>query len=328
MLVLYCTVRYGTGTKLNDPPIRYAARLKVNNKLEICCTHSSVKLPFKMLTRLEVHHVISNDVTNVHNFSLLFGIREIPSELGTKVKATPSSLRVFATPGEAGNESFFGDRLDHNCSLFESNRREASELLEAGRFTFNADSSMVIFYLRVQPEEKLLMDSMGSEVINSTGGGAYKIKQRSRESKLVLSIVEQAAVFVWPRDHTGIPLPTNRPRASSGVETSPSNIMTKPAWVDHHLVLNIKSIAAQSGVHLESAADSLRAKAVRLVNGWRQDMLSEGSEKGVHADRAALWRSSPYGKLWLSGNCTAPIRPFTPCLAINKNNKASTQTNQ
>jgi hypothetical protein len=78
-----------------------------------------------MLSRLEVHHVISNDVTDVHTFTLLFGIREMPSGLGAKVNASPSSLRVFATPEEAANETFFGDRLDHFCSLFESNRREA-----------------------------------------------------------------------------------------------------------------------------------------------------------------------------------------------------------
>jgi hypothetical protein len=276
-----------------------------------------------MLTRLEVHHVISDDVTNVHNFSLLFGVREIPSELGLKVKASPSSLRVFATPEEAANESYFGDRLDHFCSLLESNRREASELLEAGRFTFKENSSLVIFFLRVDPEETLLLDSMGSEVINSAGGGANKLKQRNRETKLVLSIVEQATVFVWPRDHSGIPLPTNMPRGSG---TSSSKAMTKPAWVDHHLVVNIKSIAAQTGVQLESSPDSLRAKAVRLVNGWRHNMLAKGSENGVHADRAALWRSSPYGKLWLCGDYTAPIRPFTPCLARSNNNKASTET--
>ena len=76
-----------------------------------------------MLTRLEVHHVLSNDVTSVHSFSLLFGIRKILSELGAKVKASPSSFRVFATPEEASNESFFDDQLDHFCSLFESNRR-------------------------------------------------------------------------------------------------------------------------------------------------------------------------------------------------------------
>jgi len=103
-----------------------------------------------MLTRLEVHHVISNHVTNVHTFSLLFDIREIPSELGVKVKVAPSSLRVFVTPEEASNKSFLGDRLDHFRSLFESNRREALELLEAGRFTFNAKSSMVISFLRVK----------------------------------------------------------------------------------------------------------------------------------------------------------------------------------
>jgi hypothetical protein len=126
---------------------------------------------------------------------------------------------VFATPEEAANESFFCDRLYHFCSLFESNRHEASKLPKADRFTFNANSSMVIFFLRVHPEETLLLDPMGSEVVNSSGGGAYKIKKRNRETKLVLSIVEQAAVFVWPRDHQGIPLPTSRPRASSGVGT-------------------------------------------------------------------------------------------------------------
>ncbi len=73
---------------------------------------------------------------------------------------------------------YFGDRLDNFCSLFESNRWEASELLEADRFTFNENSSMAIFFLRVSPEETLLLDSMGSEVINSTGGGANKVKQR------------------------------------------------------------------------------------------------------------------------------------------------------
>ena len=182
---------------------------------------------------------------------------------------------------------------------------------------------MVIFFLRVNPEEALLLESMGSEVINSAGGGANKLKQRNKETKIVLSIVEQATVFVWPRDHSGIPLPTNRPRGNGASSTTS---MTKPAWVDHHLVVNIKSIAAQTGVQLKFSLDSLRAKAVRLVNGWRQDMLAKGSEYGVHAGRAALWRSSPYGKLWLSGDYTAPIRSFTPCLARSNNNKASTET--
>ena len=241
-----------------------------------------------MLTHLEVHHVISNDVTDVHTFSLFFGIREIPSELGAKVKASPSSLRVFATPDEAAHESCFGDRLDHFCSLFESNRRQASKLPKAGLFTFNANSSMVIFFLHVNHEEALLLDSMGTEVINSPGGGGYMVKKRNKETKLVLSIVEQATFFVWPRDRTGNPLPTNRPRACLGVGPSANNIMAEPAWVEHHMVLNMKSIATQSDVQFESSADFLRGKAVRLVNGQRQDMLGNGSENGVHADRVAL----------------------------------------
>ena len=66
-----------------------------------------------MLTRLEMHHVISNDFTNVHNFSLLFGIRGIPFERDAKVKSSLSSLRVFVTREEAANEAFFGDQLNH-----------------------------------------------------------------------------------------------------------------------------------------------------------------------------------------------------------------------
>ena len=102
--------------------------------------------------------------------------------------------------------------------------------------------------------------------------------------------------------------------------------MTKPAWVDHHLVSNIKSIAAKTGVQLESSTDFFRAKTVRLVNGWRKDMVANGSENEVHAIRAALWRSFPFGKLWLSGDCTSPTRPFTPCLARSNSNKALTET--
>ena len=103
---------------------------------------------------------------------------------------------MFATPEEAANEAYFGDQLDHFCSSRESNRQEASGRLEAGRFTFKEKNSKAIFYLRVNPNETLLLDSMGSEFSKSTGGGANKLKQRNREAKLVLSIVEQATVFV------------------------------------------------------------------------------------------------------------------------------------
>jgi hypothetical protein len=88
------------------------ARVKVKNNLETFCNHSYIKglgllspLPFIMLNRLEVHHVISTDVTKVHHFNLLFGILDIPSELGAKVKASPSRLRVFPFADEAVDES-------------------------------------------------------------------------------------------------------------------------------------------------------------------------------------------------------------------------------
>ncbi len=86
----------------------------------------------------------------------------------------------------------------------------------------------------------------------------------------------------------------------------------------------LKSLAAQSGIKFESSMDSLRAKAVRLVIGWRQDMLANGSKKEDHADRFAMWKASPHGKLWLNNDYRAPIRPFSPCLARSGSIKAST----
>ncbi len=75
-----------------------------------------------MLNRFEVHHVISDGVTNIHHLNLMFGILDIPFELARKVKPSPSRLSVFPSAEEAVNETFFGDRLDLFCSLFESNR--------------------------------------------------------------------------------------------------------------------------------------------------------------------------------------------------------------
>ncbi len=123
-----------------------------------------------MLNHLEVHHVISDGVTNIHHFNLLFGILDIPPELARKVKSSPSRLRVFPSAKEAVNETFFGDRLDQFFSLFESSRQAAYELLKAGRFPFNEDSSMITFFLRVDPLEDSKVACIGGEVDYSLGG--------------------------------------------------------------------------------------------------------------------------------------------------------------
>ena len=95
--VHYITIRtYGNEVKriFNTPQ---GSKLTTILKFDALVHPSSPAfyLPFNMLTHLEVHHAISNDVTKVHTFSLLFGIRKIRSELGTKVTESPSSLRVF-----------------------------------------------------------------------------------------------------------------------------------------------------------------------------------------------------------------------------------------
>jgi hypothetical protein len=167
-------------------------------------------------TRLQVRHSISKDVTKVYEVSFLFGIRDIPSQVASKVKASPKRLRMFPSFAEASNDICFGDRMDQFFSLFNNNREHASELLKVGCFSFNDDSLVVMFYLRVDHEEPLSIqrprDSLSSEAMQSAIQGSCEVKQRKRETKSVLNIVEVAFVFVWPRDKNGIPLPTNTPR--------------------------------------------------------------------------------------------------------------------
>ena len=103
-----------------------------------------------MITRLEVHHQISGDVTNSYEFSLLFNLEEILNQLASLVKApTVSSLRVFASPDAAAKETFLGDRFEGIIAAMISNRMESVALLEAGGYRFNSESSTVVVFLRV-----------------------------------------------------------------------------------------------------------------------------------------------------------------------------------
>ena len=85
--------------------------------------------------------------------------------------------------------------------------------LEAGRYTFENGSSTAVLFLRVDrtllPKRQLLQ-----EIVQGTQAGnlspaksseAVKVKpQRSRETKLVLFIMDHAAAYVWPRDKEGM----------------------------------------------------------------------------------------------------------------------------
>ena len=179
----------------------------------------------------------------MYEFSLLFRIRDIPARLSSKVKACIESLRVFPSPAEASKEIYFGDQLDDFCSLLVANRSEAVALLKAGHFNFNEDSTVLVFHLRVDhevPLEKLPdPESLSSEAMHSVYKGHCKVKQRKRETKAVLNIVETTVVLVWPRYKNGFRLTTNMPRGGPKDAAPTSTVMTnKPSWVDHHLALN------------------------------------------------------------------------------------------
>ena len=155
-----------------------------------------------------------------------------------------------------------------------------------------------------------------------------KVKpQRSRETKQVMSIMDHAAAYVWPRDKEGIPLASHSPVAHmKGSALIQSDKMIKPTWVDHHLVSIIKSIAAQSS--LQITPDLLRQKAVRLVSTWRKQMLAkEENHAQANLLRFELWKSSPYGKKWILGDFLPPQRPMVPCPGSAMSKGSLDQTN-
>ena len=276
-----------------------------------------------MLTRLEVRHPLSGDETNTYEFSLLFNLPEIPGQLASMVKApSQSSLRVFPSQDAVGKLNFLGDRLEGIIEAFMVDRVETIALLEAGGYTFENGSSTAVFFLRVDrallPKRQVLQeiahDTQARNLSPAKGSEAMKVKPlRSRETKQVLSIMDHAAAYVWPRDKEGIPLASHSPVGHmTGSACMQSDNMIKPTWVDHHLVSIIKSIAAQSSLHI--TPDLLRQKSVRLVSTWRRQMLAKEANH-AHANllRFELWKSSPYGKKWMSGDFLPPQRPLMPC---------------
>ncbi len=139
-----------------------------------------------------------------------------------------------------------------------ANRMETIALLEAGEYTFENGFSTAVSFLRVDrallPKRQVLQEiAQGTQARNlSPEKSAEVVKvepQRSRETKQVLSIMNHAATYVWPRDKEGIPLASHSPvRQIIGSACMQSCNMIKPTWVDHHLVSIIKSIAAQSSL--------------------------------------------------------------------------------
>ena len=116
------------------------------------------------------------------------------------------------------------------------------------------------FFLRVDrallPKIQVLKEiAQGTQAGNlspAKSAEAVMVKpQRSRETKQVLFVMDHAAAYVWPRDKQGIPLASHNPVGHMmGSACMQSYNMIKPTWVDHHLVSIIKSIAAQSSLHI------------------------------------------------------------------------------
>jgi hypothetical protein len=127
-----------------------------------------------------------------------------------------------------------------------------------------------------------------------------------------MAILQHAAAFVWPRDENGIPLPCyNQQNSAIPCEhaASPSPIRSKPNWVDVHVLSIYKHLANESNTPLTEIQDGVWQKVVRIVFQWRRDMIA-GKDLEKNAARYALWKSSPYGKRWMSGIFAAPPRPL------------------
>ncbi len=121
--LLYCTVPYGTvrldqGSKLTTTLILVAIFQKKSTRFTTSITNQHAQLSWCSPRHLWPHNKYPSLQPSVRHTRY----RYIPSELARKVKSSPSGLRVFPSAEEAVNETFFGDRLDRFCSLFESIR--------------------------------------------------------------------------------------------------------------------------------------------------------------------------------------------------------------
>ncbi len=207
-----------------------------------------------ILTRLEVRHQLSGDETKTYEFSLLFNLPEIPSQLALMVKApSQSSLRVFPSQDAVAKMIFWGDSLEGIIGAFQTSKVDTIAFLEAGGYTFENGSSTVVCFLRFDhalvPKTHILREialcTLVGNVSPAKNAETVKVKtQRSRETKQVMSILDHAAAYVWPRDKDGIPLASHSPvghmKESALVQ---SDKMIKPTWVDHHLISIILSFS-------------------------------------------------------------------------------------
>ena len=139
--------------------------------------------------------------------------------------------------------------------------------------------------------------------------------QRSRETKHVLSIMDHAAAYVWPRDKQCIALASHSPVGHMmGSACMHSHNMIKPTWVDHQLEFIIKSIAARSS--LQITPDLLRKKSARLVSTRRRQMLAkDANHEHAYLLRFKLWMEvlTVWQEVDHRRLLSPPQRPLMPC---------------
>ncbi len=101
-----------------------------------------------------------------------------------------------------------------------ADRVETIALLETGGYTFENGSSTTVIFLRVDrvllPKRQILQEitqsTQAGNLSPSKSAEAVMVKpERSRANKQVLSIMDHAATYVWPRDKQGNPLASHSP---------------------------------------------------------------------------------------------------------------------
>jgi hypothetical protein len=114
---------------------------------------------------------------------------------------------------------FLRDHLEVIIEAFMAYRVETIALLEVGGYTFESGSSTAVF---VRVDRPLLPNKQVLQEIShcTQTGNLSPVKsaetmnvkpQRRKKIKQILSIMDRAATYVWPRDKQGIPLASHSP---------------------------------------------------------------------------------------------------------------------
>ena len=207
--------------------------------------------------------------TQTHVFGTIFSVSQIPELLAAKLGCSAESLRVYAAEGEVLDKNQNGESLIEICTSISQDKESAQANLELAGFDITDDCAAMFLGVMdsVTVRVGLHRPTVAPTTITATSASmaaeapqpkaAAKVK--SRITKELQGLLEEAVTWVWPRDSNGIPLPSQQPKNAA----TNGKVMVKPGWVDLHLTGKIRALISEYGLEPAESISDLRTKAAR-----------------------------------------------------------------